>query len=69
MDENALNGLLLAGHLAGAALDVFGKEPYDGPLRERENVILTPHIAAHTKESRVIMEIESVRNILDALTE
>lgn len=69
VDENALNGLLLAGHLAGAALDVFGKEPYDGPLRERENVILTPHIAAHTKESRVIMEIESVRNILDALTE
>ncbi|MBO4312486.1 MAG: phosphoglycerate dehydrogenase [Desulfovibrionaceae bacterium] len=69
VDEDALNGLLLAGHLAGAALDVFGREPYEGPLRERDNIILTPHIGAHTREARVIMEMEAVRNILNALSE
>ncbi len=69
VDEKALNGLLLAGHLAGAALDVFGREPYDGPLKERDNVILTPHIGAHTRESRVIMEMEAVRNVLNVLSE
>lgn len=42
IDEKALLGLLTAGHLAGAALDCFTKEPYDGPLKEMDNVILTP---------------------------
>jgi len=67
VDEKALNGLLFAGHLAGVALDVYDKEPYDGPLRERENVVLTPHIASNARESRIIMECEAVKNVLDAL--
>ncbi len=69
VDEDALNGLLLAGHLAGAALDAFGREPYEGPLKERENIILTPHIGAHTREARIVTEMEAVRNILNALSE
>ncbi len=67
IDEDALYDALKSKHLAGAALDVFTKEPYDGPLCELENVILTPHIAAFTQESRTQMEVETVENLLDSL--
>ncbi|MFH1095671.1 MAG: hydroxyacid dehydrogenase [Candidatus Micrarchaeota archaeon] len=52
VDEAALADALESGHLAGAALDVYGKEPYEGPLREIDNVILTPHIGAGTYEAQ-----------------
>ncbi len=52
VDEAALADALESGHLAGAALDVYGKEPYEGPLREMDNVILTPHIGAGTYEAQ-----------------
>lgn len=67
VDEDALLEKLRSGHLAGAALDVFSEEPYSGPLCEREDVILTPHVAAFTVETRAAMEIEAVRNVLDGL--
>lgn len=67
VDMKALYGLLVAGHLGGAALDVFPKEPYDGPLREMDNVILTPHIGAYAREARILMEVETIRNLLAAL--
>lgn len=67
VDEKALLGVLSADYLAGAALDVFGKEPYDGPLKDRDNVILTPHIGSHAKESRVIMETDTITNLLAVL--
>lgn len=67
VDENALYGLLTSGHIAGAALDVYGKEPYDGPLKDMDNVILTPHVGSHARESRLIMETDTIKNLLDAL--
>ncbi|MFQ8736591.1 MAG: NAD(P)-dependent oxidoreductase [Bilophila wadsworthia] len=67
IDEIALLGLLTAGHLAGAALDCFTKEPYDGPLKEMDNVILTPHIGSYAKEARIIMETDTIKNLLDVL--
>lgn len=49
VDEEALCAALDAGALAGAALDVFSKEPLtDSPLLANERVILTPHLAAST---------------------
>jgi D-3-phosphoglycerate dehydrogenase len=67
VDEEALRDALLSGRLAGAALDTFEEEPYSGPLREFEQVILTPHIGSHTRETRHRMEEEAARNLLNAL--
>lgn len=64
VDEIALYEALQSNHLAGAALDVFPKEPYDGPLCELDNIVLTPHVATLTRESRVQMETEAVRNLI-----
>ena len=62
IDEKYLGKYLVNGHLAGAALDVFEKEPYNGIFQKMENVILTPHMGASDKEARYMMELESVNN-------
>jgi D-3-phosphoglycerate dehydrogenase / 2-oxoglutarate reductase len=67
IDEQALIKALKERKIAGAALDVFGKEPYSGELANLENVILTPHIGSYTLETRSDMEKESVENLLSAL--
>ncbi|MFH1581659.1 MAG: phosphoglycerate dehydrogenase [Pseudomonadota bacterium] len=64
IDEAALYDVLRSGHLSGAGLDVYPKEPYQGPLRELDNVIMTPHVSTLTRESRAQMETEAVENIL-----
>ena len=67
VDETALCALLESGKLAGAALDVFVDEPYKGPLAQQPGALLTPHIGSYALEARVNMEVEAVRNLLDAL--
>jgi D-3-phosphoglycerate dehydrogenase / 2-oxoglutarate reductase len=69
VDEEALYQALKEGHLDGAALDVFPEEPYTGKLRDLDNIILTPHIATLTKESRSQMELEAVANLVRFLSE
>jgi D-3-phosphoglycerate dehydrogenase len=51
IDEAALYRCLKDGHLAGAALDNFEPEPLsaDSPLRQLDNIILTPHMVGHTR--------------------
>lgn len=67
IDESALYEAVSTGQLAGAALDVFDKEPYSGPLTGLENVVLTPHIGSYAREARIAMEIQSVENLLSGL--
>jgi D-3-phosphoglycerate dehydrogenase / 2-oxoglutarate reductase len=52
VDEAALIDAVRSGKVAGAALDVFSKEPYSGPLLELDNVVVTPHLAASTGEAQ-----------------
>jgi D-3-phosphoglycerate dehydrogenase len=52
VDEKALVNALESGKVAGAALDVFAREPYDGPLLGAPNVVVTPHLAASTEEAQ-----------------
>ncbi len=69
VDEDALYTALKSGKLSGAAIDVFESEPYRGPLRELENVILTPHIGSYAKEARLKMESTAVDNLIKGLKE
>lgn len=69
VDEAALVKALREKKIAGAALDVFEKEPYQGPLTELDNVILTAHIGSYAREARVKMEGEAVENLIRGLKE
>lgn len=67
IDEDALYDGLLQKHLAGAALDVFNDEPYEGNLTGLENVIFTAHIAASATGSRYLMELGAVEDCIRVL--
>jgi len=53
--------------IAGAGLDVFSKEPYQGSLINYDNVITTPHIGAYASEIRMKMELEAAQNLIHGL--
>ena len=57
VDQDALTNALREGRIAGAGLDVFEFEPLplDDPLLQLDNVMLSPHTAAHTLELSIAM--------------
>jgi phosphoglycerate dehydrogenase-like enzyme len=68
VDEAALYEVCKSGHLGGAALDVFEKEPTPAlPLFELDNVLLSPHIGASTKEAQSKVAVELAEVFVDFL--
>lgn len=68
VDEAALAESLRAGRLAGAALDVYEREPAITPaLLDLENVVLAPHIGSATAETREAMASLAIDNLLAGL--
>ncbi|HYM83277.1 MAG TPA: phosphoglycerate dehydrogenase [Candidatus Dormibacteraeota bacterium] len=68
VDEAALAAALRDGRLAGAAVDVFEREPpADSPLIDAPNTVLTPHLGASTAEAQVLVATEVAAQILDVL--
>lgn len=64
VDEAALVQALENGKIAGAALDVFEKEPAHHPGLHRSNVLLAPHIASASLETRTKMACMAVENVV-----
>jgi len=69
VDEDALLTALKSGRIAGAALDCFEHEPYDGELRNFDNVQITAHMGSYARETRDLMEREASQLLVDALKE
>ncbi|WP_019960769.1 phosphoglycerate dehydrogenase [Woodsholea maritima] len=69
VDIDALTEALKSEHLAGAAIDVFPKEPkgkdeaFDSPLRQFKNIILTPHIGGSTLEAQAAIGEDSAMKL------
>ena len=70
VDEKALADALTLGHIAGAGLDVFSKEPppADNPLLSAPNTVLTPHLGASTVEAQEAVGVEAAHLLVDFLT-
>ena len=64
VDEGALVQALEGGKIAGAALDVFEKEPLIHPGLRRPNVVLAPHIASASVETRTKMACMAAENVV-----
>lgn len=70
VDLKALKKALVSKHIAGAAIDVFPKEPkanqdvFSSPLQKLDNVILTPHIGGSTEEAQASIGVEVSESLL-----
>lgn len=69
INEEALIEALENKKVAGAWLDVFDIEPYQGPLKKYPQVLLTPHVGSYTLECRRMMEMDAVENLISAFNE
>jgi glyoxylate reductase len=64
VDEAALVAALESKRIAGAALDVYENEPFIHPGLKRPNVVLAPHLASASKETRTKMAVMAADNVV-----
>lgn len=69
IDTEALRSALLEGFVAAAGLDVYDPEPIkqDDPILKMKNVVITPHIASATTQTRQKMAMIAVENLIAGL--
>ncbi len=68
INEDDLYNALLAKTIAGAALDVFSKEPPENMrFMEVPNCLVTPHLGASTEEAQIEVAVEAAQILVDAL--
>lgn len=68
VDEAALIAALEEGHLGGAGLDVFDREPHiPSALRGMRNVVITPHLGTASRDTRIRMAARAADNVLAVL--
>jgi D-3-phosphoglycerate dehydrogenase len=68
IDEKALYQALKSGQIRGAALDAYVNEPPENsPLKELDNIIMTSHNGAYTREAIAEMGIQAAQNLIDVL--
>jgi D-3-phosphoglycerate dehydrogenase len=68
INEHDLAEALNAGHLSGAAVDVFEQEPYAGALAQLDRCLLTSHMGSMSVDCRTRMEIEATEEAVRFLT-
>lgn len=70
VDEGALARAVQSGKVAGAAFDVFEKEPIDAdhPFLQLDNVVCTPHLGASTSEAQERVAVEISEQVVAYLT-
>jgi D-3-phosphoglycerate dehydrogenase len=69
IEETNLIEYLKNDKIAGVWLDVFWDEPYNGIVCDIPNVLMTPHAGAHSKESRIKMDMEATDNLIQSMSE
>ena len=69
VDELALSRALWFETIGGAGLDVFETEPLpkDSPLVEMDNVVMSPHTAAHSREAMSELRRRAIEEVIRAL--
>jgi D-3-phosphoglycerate dehydrogenase len=68
INEQDLATVMAAGHLNGAAIDVFNQEPYKGDLAQIDRCLLTSHMGSMSVDCRSRMEIEATEEAIRFLT-
>ena len=68
VNEQDLAAVMMSGHLAGAAIDVFEHEPYTGELSKIERCLLTAHMGSMSADCRARMEIGATEEAVRFLT-
>lgn len=69
ISEEALAKALEKGTVAGAAFDVFVEEPpFENPLLKFDQVIVTPHLGASTKEAQINVAVDIAKEVISVLT-
>ncbi len=69
VDEEALAAAIRSGKVAGAAVDVFSREPVgpDHPLVQLAENVVTPHLGASTEEAQVAVAVDVAEQVVDVL--